>query len=81
MDGKRSERIPRVYASPRLRWEWEMEIEDDDPEPYRTQWNWVSVNHTRDGYERIEIWGSWKTALRYCLLWAPNSAPDAAWRR
>lgn len=75
-----SDRIPRVEARPRESVEWEICIEDDEPEPYRTRWDWVSVNHYRDGNIRIEYWGSWKTALTYCLLWAPNSAPDAAWR-
>ena len=80
MDGQRSQRIPRVYARPRPLLEWEYGIENWDSEPYLTRWDWMSVNHYRDGTVRVERWGSWKTAMRYCLLWAPNSAPDAHWR-
>lgn len=76
-----SERIPRVYATPREAYEWEIDIEADVFEPYLTRWDWMSVNHDRDGNVRIEHWGSWPTALLYCLLWAPNSAPDAIWRK
>jgi hypothetical protein len=83
MDGKRSERIPRVYARRREEFEWEISLDEDGDEPraHWTRWDWVSVNHTREGYERVEVWRSWATAMRYCLLWAPNSADDAIWRR
>jgi hypothetical protein len=76
-----STRIPRVFAVPREQQEWEIEVEDDDPVPYRTRCDWMSVNHYKTGDVRVERWGSWKTAMLYCGLWAPNSAPDAIWRQ
>jgi hypothetical protein len=69
-----------VYAEPRESPGWEIDPEDWDFEHYITRWNWLSVNHYNNGGIRIERWGSWKTAMHYCLLWAPNSAPDANWR-
>jgi hypothetical protein len=70
-----SERIPRVYA--RRREVWDCCLTYDEVEI----WEWMSVNHTRDGDVRIERWSDWEIAMRYCLLWAPNSGPDAPWRK
>ena len=75
----RSERIPRVYATPREFFGWEIDLESDNFVPYVTRWHWVSVNHDRNGDVRTELWGSWATALHYCLAWEPNSRPDAPW--